>query len=69
MQNKQETSELIERFIRGELQSNELDQLKGLLSSEKRKALKEEILFPYPTSGSCYRTRRAIPAKSIPNLG
>lgn len=45
MQNKQETSELIERFLKGELQGKELNQLRGLLSSEEGQTLKEEILF------------------------
>ncbi|MGB1241849.1 MAG: tetratricopeptide repeat protein [Chitinophagales bacterium] len=43
MDNRQNTSELAEKYVRGELQGKELSQFKELLAKDN--ALKEEVLF------------------------
>ncbi|MFK7904361.1 MAG: tol-pal system YbgF family protein [Chitinophagales bacterium] len=45
MDNRQNTSELAERYVRGELQGEELSRFEELLKSGTDKELKEEVLF------------------------
>lgn len=45
MDNRQNTSELADKYVRGELQGEELSYFKELLAKGENKELKEEILF------------------------